>query len=89
MKAHTDLKDFINEYIFIESTFYIIDFAFWNSWKEDVKWNKEETYSGDIKKDPNDGDNIKINLSAIMDNYNGKLKQGLVYFKDFVIVNAK
>jgi hypothetical protein len=89
MKGYKDLKDFINDAVFYEKTFYIVDIEFWKNWQEEVKWHTKEEAKVEENKQDHKEINLKINLSSIMDNYNGKLKQGLVYQKDFVIVTPK
>ncbi len=89
MKGFKELKDFINEIIYCEKKYYVIDAKFWNEWKEYVNWNKEENNPDETHKEKNIL-NLKINLTLIMDNnYTGKLKQGLVYCNDYYIVSPK
>ena len=89
MKGFKDLKEFINFIINCEKTYYIIDSKFWNDWKEHVNWNKEESHHDESNREKTNP-NLKINLSLILDNnYNGKLKQGLVYCIDFLLISPK
>ena len=74
------LKDYIKDKITKEDKFYVIDAHFWQKWNDYVKELKP------MKK--NEMKNIRINTNKISDK-NGKITEGLVYLKDYLLITSK
>jgi hypothetical protein len=89
-KGEKDLSKYIKSILMTESEFYVIDANFWNVWTKSVGWAENETSipskegakSAEYKARP------KIDLTNLLD-YSWKLKQGLIYKKDFYLINKK
>ncbi len=94
-KGEKDLSLFIKSMLYKESEFYIINSNFWNTWMSYCVWMGTEqecspnTTSGkEGEKNSNSKNKPKLDLSILLE-FPGKLKEGLVYKKDFYIVNKK
>ena len=73
------INEYIIERIDYDEKFYIIDFKFWNKWNKlmnDTNINFEEF------------NDLKINTKKICYS-GGRLKEGLVYLKDFIIFSPR
>jgi len=69
-----EVNEYVKKRINIDDRFYVIDCEFWNKWNELMNTQKyEELY------------NLKINAEKICDQ-NGKINEGLVYLKDYMIL---
>jgi ubiquitin C-terminal hydrolase len=96
MKNNKDLKAYIEGVIGSQKDYFILDQDFWVNWCEYTKWtivDKKELFEDkkpeeDEKNQTNKFHTPKIDNSRIAD-YSGRLKQGLVYFSDYVIVTSK
>ena len=74
------IKEYTKEKITKEDKFYVIDAHFMTKWNDYVKELKP------MKK--NEMKNIRINTNKICDK-NGKITEGLVYLKDYLLITSK
>ena len=72
-----DIKEYVIEKIQTENNFYIIDYKFWENWNQLINSKNYEELN-----------NLKIHTENISDQ-NGKINEGLVYLKDYVILTKK
>ena len=73
------INEYIIERIEYDKIFYIIDYKFWKNWN-DLMNNSNINY--------NDYEELKINIKDICYN-GGRLKEGLAYLKDFIILSPR
>ena len=74
------INEYIIERIEYDQKFYIIDYAFWENWLNIINFddpNKEEEL-----------DKLELNINEIFYN-GGRLKEGLVYLKDYIILSQR
>ena len=69
-----DIKEYVIKKIGTDKRFYIIDCEFWENWK---KLMDSQNYEGN--------NNLVIDTEKICDQ-NGKINEGLIYLKDFMIL---
>jgi hypothetical protein len=94
-KGEKDLSLFIQSILFKETEFYIINSNFWNTWMSYSGWTGTEQECSPNRTPGKEGEKNsswknkpKLDLSILLE-IPGKLKEGLVYKKDFFIVNKK
>ena len=74
------INEYIIERIEYDQKFYIIDYTFWKNWLNLITSdnpNKEEEL-----------ENLQLNINEIFYN-GGRLKEGLVYLKDYIILSKR
>ena len=74
-----DIKDYILERIEYDVKFYVIDYQFWYNWN--ILINDEHTNNTKLKK-------LQINIKSIC-NDGFRIKEGLVYLKDYIILSPR
>lgn len=93
-RGEKDLSAFIKKSLQYESEFYVLDKGFWHNWSESVQWCETAEQGRTSKENQSQNKQhpqqarLKLDLTNILDNQL-KLKQGLIYKKDFVIVTKK
>ena len=73
-----EIHEYIIERIEYDDKFYIIDYKFWKNWNNLVSNNI----------DNNEFEQLKLNINGICYN-GGRLKEGLVYLKDYIILSPR
>jgi hypothetical protein len=84
MKSSKDLTTFVANELLNNENFYIIDKEFWESWKVYVNWDNQEINNNDQKLQI-----PVINIKALLEGNKGKLKQGLIYLKHYILVTSQ
>ena len=74
------IQDYILERLQFDDKFYIVDFNFWDNWKK-LSNSNIDIYSKEYQ-------NLTINNNSISEK-NGRLKEGLVYLKNYVIFSER
>ena len=72
-----NLNDYIIDSAKYENKFYIINFDFWETWTKNINLQNYE----ELK-------NLKINTEKLCDR-NGQIKEGLVYFVNYIILTEQ
>ena len=72
-----EINEYIRERIEYDDKFYIIDYKFWKNWNNLMSNNNV----GD-----NEFSKLQLNIDEICDN-GGRLKEGLVYLKDYIVLS--
>lgn len=92
MKGEKNLSKFIEASMEKVTDYYIVDFSFWETWCKQVDWveislseKSEERSNILLQKNEQNLRRLCINTLKISEDKTGRLKQGLIYQKDYVV----